>query len=89
MHLPVHSRRKIEQGYSKTRITDLPDVSSPASKNILLPFFGNLWLYPPVPLPHMEGRLANRRKRWKGMRWTPEISPGVRCPRGRAKTRGP
>jgi hypothetical protein len=25
----------------KARITDLPDVSSPGGKNILLPFFGN------------------------------------------------
>jgi hypothetical protein len=52
-----------------TRITDLPDVSSPGDKNIYLPFFRNQWLYPRVPLP-LEGRLANRHKRWNGMRWT-------------------
>ena len=38
---------------------------------------------------HMEGRLANRHKRWNGTRWTLRISPGVRYLRGRAKTRGP
>src|SRR5689334_21806793 len=32
----------------RTRITDLPDVSSPHCKNIQLPFFGNMWFYPRV-----------------------------------------
>src|SRR5215467_1078765 len=41
-------RRPVSAQHVAPRITDLPDVSSPHRKNILLPFFRNMWFYPRV-----------------------------------------
>src|SRR5690348_13285698 len=44
-------------------------VSSPPGKNIVLPFFRNMWSLSPVP-PPLEGRIAIVTDVGSGMRWT-------------------
>jgi hypothetical protein len=52
-------------------------VSSPFATNILLPFFGNMWLSPCIPCPY-RGALRDRHERWARDAMDAEAAPDER-----------
>jgi len=74
---------------ARARITDLPVVSSLYRKNILLPFFRNIWFYPRVLLPHGGAFGQSPQTLERDAMDASDIDKAYDVALGRAKPRGP